>query len=110
MSNKSILKGMGVSVGKTTGRVCVVRSEKDFVKLNDDDILVTKITDPSMTLIINKSAGIVCDIGGMTSHPAIIARELGIPAVVGTNNATEILKDGMLVEVDGTKGEIFLKE
>ena len=101
------MKGMGVSVGKVQGKARLIRGERDFAKLVDGDILVTNITDPRMTIIINKSAGIICDIGGMTSHPAIISRELGIPAVVGTKSATTILRDGLLLEIDGATGEIF---
>src|SRR3989338_11146979 len=94
MDKNLILKGMGASVGQAKGKVCLIFSAKDFDKLSDGDILVTKITDPGMTIIINKCAGIICDVGGMTSHPAIISRELGIPAVVGTQKATATLKNG----------------
>ncbi len=107
MSPKLLLKGIGVSVGKVEGKVCLIRSAEDYSKLEDGDILVVHLTDPSMTYVINKSAGIVCDIGGMTSHPAIISRELGIPAVVGTVNATSVLQAGMYVVIDGATGEIF---
>lgn len=109
MTKQLILKGMGVSAGTIQGKVCVILSEKDFGKLRDGDILVTPITDPGMTMLINQCAGIICDKGGMTSHPAIIARELGIPAVVATNNATILLRDGTELFMDGATGEIFIE-
>ena len=107
MTQKLLLKGMGVSRGKAEGSVCIVLSPSDYAKLHEGDILVTRMTDPSMTIIINRCAGIICDIGGMTSHPAIISRELGIPAIVAATNATTILTDGMKVSLDGATGEIF---
>ena len=110
MSKKLILRGLGVSSGMAKGRVCLIGARKDYAKLREGDILVTKITDPGMTIIINQAAGIICDIGGMTSHPAIISRELGIPAVVAAKTATTTLYDGMLLEIDGSSGEIFLIE
>ena len=110
MANKSVLKGMGVSRGRAAGIARLIFSSNDYQHLSEGDILVTHLTNPGMTLIINKCAAIVCDIGGMTSHPAIIARELGIPAVVGTNIATTTIKDGTRIEVDGSTGDIFIEE
>ncbi len=110
MSNKLLLKGMGVSAGRATGIARLISSADDYQNVLEGDILVTHLTDPSMTIILNKCSAIVCDIGGMTSHPAIIAREMGIPAVVGTNIATKTIKDGMNLVVDGTTGEIFIEE
>ncbi len=106
-TKKLILTGLGVSAGQASGKVCLVFEEADFGKVQEGDILVTKITDPGMTMIIDKCAGIVCDIGGMTSHPAIISRELGVPCVVGTKTATKVLLDGMKIFLDGTRGEIY---
>jgi len=61
-----------------------------------------------MVIMINKAAAIVTDKGGLTSHPAIVSRELGIPCVVATKTATQVLKDGIKVKVDGAKGEVYL--
>ena len=106
--SKIILEGTGASAGKAEGRVKIIKdptcSSCDF---QEGDILVTKITNPAMIMILSKAAAIVTDIGGLTSHPAIVSRELGIPCVVGTEKATKVLKDGMNVRVDGEKGVIY---
>lgn len=86
-----IISGIGASPGIAEGIVKVVEGIKDIGKFNDGDILVAEITEPSMVIMMNKAGAIVTDKGGMTSHPAIISRELGIPCVV----ATKKLKDGM---------------
>jgi pyruvate, water dikinase len=109
MGNKElILKGTGTSAGIAEGSVCIIGSSKDGQKFSDGDVLITKITDPTMVMIMNRASAIVCDIGGMTSHPSIISRELGIPCVVGTKEATTKLKNGQKIIVNGTTGEIFL--
>ncbi len=107
MKGNLLLKGMGVSPGKARGRVVIILDEKGYSKLKRGDILVTRITNPGMTMIINLCGGIICDIGGMTSHPAIISRELGIPAVVSTKIGTVVLTDSQLIEIDGFTGEIY---
>ena len=68
---------------------------------------MARITNPAMIMIISQAGAIVTDIGGITSHPAIVARELGIPCVVGTEKATKVLKDGMKIMVDGKKGVVY---
>ncbi|MCD4760307.1 hypothetical protein K8R42_00220 [bacterium] len=107
MDKKIILKGLAVSTGIAQGTVKIVAGVKDSHKFNEGDILVTKITDPSMVMLMSKSAAIICDIGGMTSHPSIVSREMGIPCVVNAKEATTRLKDGMQVMVDGSKGEVY---
>ena len=106
--SKIILKGTGASVGEVEGVVKVVK-DLDFssAEFKEGDILVTRITNPSMIMIITKAAAIVTDIGGLTSHPSIVSRELGIPCVVGTEKATKVLKDGMKIKVDGKRGIIY---
>ena len=79
-----------------------------FNKFKEGNVLVTKITDPTMVMIMNEASAIVCDIGGITSHPSIISRELGIPCVVNTKEATSKLQDGQKIIVNGTTGEIFV--
>jgi len=76
--------------------------------LGTGDILVTVITDPlSFVDIIESAAGLVTDLGGVASHPAILARELGIPCVVGAQIATRVIQDGMEIVVDGTQGSVY---
>lgn len=106
--SKIILKGIAASAGVVEGLVKVVSSVKDITSFQEGDILVAEMTEPSMVIMINKAAAIVTDKGGLTSHPAIISRELGIPCVVATKTATHVLKDGMKVKVDGTKGAVYL--
>lgn len=105
---KPFLKGLGVSAGKARSKIRIVKAGKNDDSFQEGEILVTEITDPTMVLMMNQASGIVCDIGGMTSHPSILSRELGIPCVVNTKEATKKLKTGQEVEIDGTTGEIFL--
>lgn len=107
MKNK-ILQGIGASPGLVTGEVKLVLGLADKKDFNDGNILVTKITDPTMVTMMAKAGAIVCDIGGITSHPAIVSRELGLPCVVNTKEATKKLQNGMEVQVNGNTGEIFL--
>lgn len=105
---KPILRGIAASAGTAKGRVRVVKGIKDTPFFKEGDILVAKITDPSMVIMMNKAAAIVTDTGGLTSHPAIISRELGIPCVTATKRATKILKNDMRIKVDGDRGEVYL--
>lgn len=96
--------------GKAKGKVKVIHNIQQLHKIRDGDILVAPMTNPDMVLAMSKCAGIVTDSGGMICHAAIISRELGIPCVVGTGIATQVLKDHMLVEVDGTRGIVHIIE
>jgi len=107
VEGRILLKGLAASPGIATGRVKVIFSEKEISKVEEGDILVTTMTTPDMVPAMKRAAAIVTDEGGMTCHAAIVSRELGVPAVVGTKQATKILKDGMLVTVDGEKGIIY---
>jgi len=109
MSGRIILKGTPASLGIASGKVRLIKNIKDEYKFQNGEILVAEITNPSMTVMMGKAVAIVTDIGGVTSHPAIVSRELGIPCVVATLKATKVLKDGMSVEVDGGKGLIYEK-
>ena len=110
MTQELILKGTGASAGVAHGKVQIVAGIKDAATFEEGSILVTRITDPSMVMMMAKSAAIVCDIGGLTSHPSIVSREMGIPCVVNTKTATSTLKYGQEIIVDGTKGEIYATE
>ena len=107
VEGKILVKGQGASPGVATGRVVVIRNVKDTGSVSQGDILVTRMTNPDMVPAMQKVAAIVTDEGGMTCHAAIVSRELGTPAVVGTRNATSVLKPGQLVTVDGEKGFIY---
>lgn len=105
---KKVLKGLGVSPGQVQGKVKIIKESKKFPSFQEGNILVTRITNPTMVTLMAKAGAIVCDIGGITSHPSIVSREMGIPCVVATKKATKVLKNGMLIKVDGKKGEIYL--
>ncbi len=107
MEGKILLRGLGASPGIATGKVKVIFSEKEISKVEDGDILVTTMTTPDMVPAMKRAAAIVTDEGGMTCHAAIVSRELGVPAIVGTKTATKVLKDGMIVTVDGEKGIVY---
>jgi len=104
---KSILDGLGASPGISVGTVKLIKSMSDLPKIKKGDVLVTEMTNPDMVVSMEKSSAIVTDEGGMTSHAAIVSREMGIPAVVGTGEATNLLKDGMRITVDGTTGKVY---
>ncbi|WP_292516893.1 phosphoenolpyruvate synthase [Methanoculleus sp.] len=102
-----LLEGQGASPGVASGRVVIVRDVKDTSAVKDGDILVTKMTNPDMVPAMRRVSAIVTDEGGMTCHAAIVSRELGTPAVVGSKKATKVLKDGQMITVDGEKGIIY---
>ena len=99
----NILRGLAASSGKVKGKVQVAFSPKE---VKEGVILVTIMTTPEWTNVFGKIKAIITDEGGMLSHAAIVAREYGIPAVVGVGNATQILKNGDCVEIDGDEGVI----
>ncbi|WP_435195840.1 phosphoenolpyruvate synthase [Natronomonas sp. EA1] len=101
-----LVKGLGASPGVVSGAARIVRKLDQLDKVGEGDIIVTEMTTPDMVPAMKRAAGIVTDEGGMTSHAAIVSRELGVPAVVGSGNATTVLEDGQLVTLDGEKGTI----
>ncbi|MEZ0248593.1 MAG: phosphoenolpyruvate synthase [Thermoproteus sp.] len=106
-----VVKGIAASPGVAVGRAKICLTLDDAKrKLQKGDILVTKMTDPDWVPYMRLASAIVTDEGGRTSHAAIVSRELGIPAVVGTGNATQVLKDGEVYTVDGSKGVVLLGE
>ncbi|OUL72948.1 phosphoenolpyruvate synthase [Paraburkholderia hospita] len=98
----------GVSVGQAiaAGNVCVIDSPRDTDRFVDGAVLVTTATDPDWVPVMRRAAGIVTDHGGRTSHAAIVSRELGLPAIVGTGNATRVLHDEQEVTVSCAQGEV----
>ena len=104
-ASKRIVKGIAVGDKMAKGKVRILFDLKDAESFQEGEILVTDITDPDWEPIMKKASAIVTNRGGRTAHAAIVARELGIPAVVGTGNATEILQNGMEVTVSCAEGE-----
>ncbi|WP_049911181.1 phosphoenolpyruvate synthase [Halorubrum coriense] len=101
-----LVDGLGASPGVVSGAVRIVHKLDHLDQVQDGDVMVTEMTMPDMVPAMKRAAGIVTDEGGMTSHAAIISRELGVPAVVGTGNGTRVLEDGRQVTLDGDKGTI----
>jgi pyruvate,water dikinase len=101
-----LLKGLGASPGIASGPIRIVDKLDQLDKVVEDDIIVTEMTTPDMVPAMKRAAGIITDEGGMTSHAAIVSRELGVPAVVGSGSATEQLEDGQTITIDGDKGTI----
>jgi len=108
--NPSVLLGLGGSAGVVRGPAKVLRSLAEADKLVVGDILVTATTTPPWTPLFANIAGVVTDAGGILSHPAVVAREYGIPAVVGTGRATSAIVDGQIIEVDGSTGSVRIIE
>ncbi len=102
----NLIKGRSASPGKKRGIAKIVYTNLDFGKLNDGDILIAAMTRQDFVPVMRRVSAIVTNEGGVTSHAAIIARELGLPCIVGTEVATEVLKDGDLIEVDATNGVV----
>ncbi|MGE5401344.1 MAG: phosphoenolpyruvate synthase, partial [Ignavibacteriales bacterium] len=99
------LAGLPVSSGVIEGRARVILNMED-ADLEDGDILVTSFTDPSWTTLFVSIKGLVTEVGGLMTHGAVIAREYGLPAVVGVENATKLIKDGQQIRVNGTEGYV----
>ncbi|MEK9169807.1 MAG: PEP/pyruvate-binding domain-containing protein [Patescibacteria group bacterium] len=102
-----ILSGSPASPGIGVGVVRIIMSPKEIGKIKPGDILVAPQTNPDYVPAMKKAAAIVTEKGGRTSHAAIVSRELGIPAVVGAEGATKILKEGMVISVNGLTGDVF---
>ena len=102
------IKGFAASSGVVEGTARVVRSVQEIAKLNQGDILVCQVTNPTWAPVFQKISAAVSDIGGSMSHAAIVAREYGLPAVVGTGRATERIPDGARVRVDGGRGVVTI--
>lgn len=99
------MKGIGCCPGVVRGRVRVVRDPKG-VALERDEVLVALRTDPGWVLLFPAAAGLIVEHGSLLSHSAIVARELGLPAVVSVQGVTEWLRDGDIVELDGSSGVV----
>jgi len=102
-----IISGLGASPGQASGKAVIIKDETELNKVQKGNILVTKMTDPDMVPAMERAAAIVTDDGGLTSHAAIVSRELGVPAIVGTIEATTKIKDGDLITVDASQGIVM---
>jgi pyruvate,water dikinase len=103
------LGGLGASPGVATGVARVIRGPEEFGKLKNGDILVAPFTNPIWTPLFAIAAGVVTEVGGMLSHGAIVAREYGIPSVMGIPGATDLVQEGEMIAVDGNKGIVYLE-
>lgn len=102
-----LLEGQGASPGIVKGHVRIVKSGRDLSKVKKGEILIFEKITPDLLPFFKLAGGVVTNQGGVTSHAAIITRELGIPCVIGTDDATRKLKDGEVVTLNGNKGEVY---
>ena len=105
-TNRPRLNGHPAGIGWSTGRACVIHCECELARIAPGDILVTKVAGPALSHILSRVAGVVTERGGSTSHMASLARERGIPMVLGVPDATERIPDGSTVAVDGVAGVV----
>jgi pyruvate,water dikinase len=107
-NSDTVLTGLAVNTGVYEGPARLVESSDDFGRIRQGDVLVTRMTSPYFNVVLPMLGAIVTDRGGQLCHAAIVAREYGIPGIVGTRDATRTIRDGDLVRVDGTTGEVHL--
>ena len=102
------MKGFGASGGLVTARACVLRDPRDFGQMRPGDVIVAVTTTPAWTPLFAIAAAIITEIGGPLSHSSIVAREYGLPAVLAVENATQLIRSGQTITVDGTAGRVIL--
>ena len=107
---KEQFEGTGCSHGVVTGKARVVLDPLECSEFKKGEILVAPLTDPGWSPLFVTAGGLVMELGGTLSHGVIIAREYGIPAVVGVKNATKIIKTGQVITVDGNQGIVYIRE
>ena len=103
---KPLVQGMSIGQQIVSGNARVIASIQEMQEVQGGDIIVTQMTDPDWVPVMKKAAGIITNQGGRTCHAAIVCRELGIPALVGTTNATELIKDGQTITLDCARGQV----
>jgi pyruvate,water dikinase len=106
MTKKILVKGKPAYLGKATGVARVILETEDFSRFNPGDILVTRTTNPAWTPLIGVAKAVVTNVGSTICHAAIVSREYGVPCIVGTKNATKVIKDGEKIEVDANQGVV----
>jgi len=104
-SGRRLLTGAAIGEAIAAGKACVIKDADEIDRFTDGAILVTEMTDPDWVPIMRKAAGIITDHGGTTSHAAIVSRELGVPAIVGTGHGTEELHDGQAITLSCAEGD-----
>ena len=107
-TDPNVLRGVAGSPGVYTGKARVVRSLAEAGDLDDGEILVCEMTLPPWVPLFSVAGAVVADVGGVLSHCAIVAREFDLPAVVGSQVGTVVIKDGQTITVDGNKGVVYL--
>jgi pyruvate,water dikinase len=107
-NSTTVIRGLAVNTGVYEGPARLVADSADFDRVQRGDVLVTRMTSPYFTVVLPLLGAIVTDRGGQLSHAAIVAREYGIPGIVGTRDATRLIPDGARVRVDGATGEVRL--
>lgn len=107
IKGEPILEGLAASPGIAVGKIKIIRKMEDLPKITKGDVLVTTMTNPDMVVTMQKASAIVTDEGGLTAHAAIVSREMGIPCIVGTGNATTKLKENEIITVDGFNGKVY---
>jgi pyruvate,water dikinase len=108
--NGSTLKGVAASAGKVTAPARILHGPQDFDQMQPGEVLVAPITTPAWTPLFAMASAVVTDIGGPLSHGSIVAREYGIPAVMGTGVATKRIRNGQMITVDGGSGVVIIGE
>jgi pyruvate,water dikinase len=106
----TVIRGTPASPGSAQGRAKVVRTLEEASTIIPGQILVCEMTLPAWSVVFASTAAVVADTGGVLSHCATVAREYGIPCVVGTSVGTTVIADGAMLAVDGTKGEVRVLE
>jgi rifampicin phosphotransferase len=104
------LRGAAAGAGRATGPVRIIRGSHEFDRLRPGDVLVAPATAPAWTPLFARAVAVVTDTGGVLAHTSLVAREYGIPAVVGVGDATVRLRDGDVVVVDGTAGTVEVRD
>jgi pyruvate,water dikinase len=107
VEKKRLLRGLPASPGFVAGKAHVILDARNISEFHNGEILITEMTSPDWAPAMRKARAIVTNSGGITCHAAIVSRELGIPCVVGTGNATEVIKTGQLISVDATHGVVY---
>jgi len=105
---ENVVEGLAAAAGIAEGPARLVMGPEDFDKVQKGEIMICVMTNPAWVVVFPKLAGVVCDAGGVLSHPSIVSREFGIPAVVGTTKATQRIKTGDQIHVDGNAGKVTI--